>query len=56
MHVCATQSREALECVCVLHSLERHSVNCAAYTRVTGKYAAKTQTTSISTDKIEPLL
>jgi len=24
VRVCTAQSREALECVCVLHSLERH--------------------------------
>jgi len=39
--VCIAQSREAL---------------CAVHTRATGKYVAITPTTSISTDKIEPLL
>jgi len=43
--------------VCVLHSLEEClSRLCSTQTRTTGKYAAITQTTFISTDKIEPLL
>jgi len=32
--------------VCVLHSLERHSLDCAVHTLTTGKYAAITPTTS----------
>jgi len=52
--VCTAQCREALQCV--LHSLVRHSQHCAAHTHTTGKYAAITPTTSISTDTIEPLL
>ena len=32
------------------------SLDCAVYTRATGKYAAITPTTSKSTDKIESLL
>ena len=59
MRVCILQSRETLECVCVLYSLERHSsasLDCAVHKRTTGKYAAITPTTSISTDEIEPLL
>jgi len=42
--------------VMVLSSLESASLDCAAHTRTTGKYAAITPTTSISTDTIEPLL
>jgi len=63
VRVCTAQSREALQiypwCMCVLHSLEKHSsvpLDCAVHTRTTGKYAAITLTTSISTDMIEPLL
>jgi len=36
-------------CVCVLHILERHSLECATHTRTTGNYAVITHTTSIST-------
>ena len=32
------------------------SLDCAVHTRTTGKYAAITPTTSMSTDTIEPLL
>ena len=42
--------------VLVLHSLDRHSLDCAVHTRTMGKYAAITPTTSISTVVIEPLL
>jgi len=42
--------------VCVLHSLESASLDCAVHTRTKCKYAATTPTTSISTDMIEPLL
>ena len=37
-------------------SRESASLDCAVHTRTTGRYAAVTPTTSISTDKIEPLL
>ena len=43
VRVCTAQSHSA-------------SLDCAVHTRTTGKYAAKTPTTSISTDTIEPLL
>ena len=58
-------------CVCVVHSLDRHCLpmhrQCLSrlssthththiHTRTTGKYAAITPTTSMSTDTIEPLL
>jgi len=54
VRVYTAQSREALP-------LERHSIgsaclDCAVHTRVTGKYAAITPTTSITTDMIEPLM
>jgi len=39
-----------------MHSLESASLDCAVHTRTTGKYAAITPTTSMSTDTIEPLL
>jgi len=41
--------------LCVLHSLESASLDCAEHKHTTGKYAATTPTTSISTAKIEPL-
>ena len=37
-------------------ALQSASIDCAVHTRTTGKYAAITPTTSISTDETEPLL
>ena len=48
--VCTAQSTKALGCVCTAQSREA-SLECAAHTRTTGKYAAITMT-----DTIEPLL
>jgi len=43
-------------CVCVCVRVCPAQSREAVYTRATGKYAAITPTTSMSTDKIEPLL
>jgi len=47
LRVCTAQSREALESA---------SLDWAVHTGTRGKYAVITPTTSVSTDKIEPLL
>jgi len=58
--VCTAQPRETLpmESIgsaslhCAVHTVPLYTVQ---YTRATGKYAAITPTTSISTDMIEPI-
>jgi len=44
-------SGSSIQCLAKITSLD-----CAVYTRTTGKYAAITPTTSISKDEVEPLL